>query len=94
MANESETDRHSVNSQVSEAALRELYLLPFEICVDDAAPVDADGGLQRRQRRGGHRAGRAQQRVLKSEWAWDGLLMSDWGATKTAGPAATVAWTW
>ncbi len=26
--------------------------------------------------------------VLKSEWGWDGLLMSDWGATKTAGPAA------
>ena len=25
--------------------------------------------------------------LLKSEWAWDGLLMSDWGATKTAGPA-------
>ena len=26
--------------------------------------------------------------VLKSEWGWDGLLMSDWGATKTAAPAA------
>ncbi|HZA05430.1 MAG TPA: glycoside hydrolase family 3 N-terminal domain-containing protein, partial [Propionibacteriaceae bacterium] len=36
VANESETDRHYVNSQVSEAALRELYLMPFEICIDDA----------------------------------------------------------
>src|SRR4029453_12021549 len=26
--------------------------------------------------------------VLKSEWGWDGLLVSDWGATKTAAPAA------
>ena len=27
--------------------------------------------------------------VLKSEWGWDGLLMSDWGATKTAAPLRT-----
>jgi beta-glucosidase len=26
--------------------------------------------------------------LLKSQWDWDGLLMSDWGATKTAAPAA------
>ena len=26
--------------------------------------------------------------VLKGEWGWDGLLMSDWFATKTAAPAA------
>jgi beta-glucosidase len=36
VANESETDRNSVNSVVDEATLRELYLLPFEIAVADA----------------------------------------------------------
>jgi beta-glucosidase len=38
VANESETERRGVNVRVAEAALRELYLLPFEICVADAHP--------------------------------------------------------
>ena len=88
VANESETDRHTMNSQVSEAALRELYLLPFEICIDDAHPWtlmaaynDVNGVAATEQ-------DELNNVLLKSEWAWDGLLMSDWGATKTAGPAA------
>ena len=88
VANESETDRHYVNCQVSEAALRELYLMPFEICIDDAHPWtimaaynDVNGSAATEQ-------DELNNVLLKSEWAWDGLLMSDWGATKTAGPAA------
>lgn len=88
VGNESETDRRSVNSKVPEAALRELYLLPFEICVDDAHPWtlmaaynDVNGVAATEQ-------DELNNVVLKSEWAWDGLLMSDWGATKTTGPSA------
>jgi beta-glucosidase len=88
IANESETDRHTVNSVVSEAALRELYLLPFEICVADAHPWtimaaynDVNGVAATEQ-------DELNSRVLKGEWGWDGLLMSDWSATKTAAPAA------
>src|SRR4051794_3705084 len=36
VANESETDRNTMNSVVDEATLRELYLLPFEIAIDEA----------------------------------------------------------
>src|SRR5919112_6776960 len=36
VANESETERNTVNSVVDEATLRELYLLPFEIAVEEA----------------------------------------------------------
>src|SRR3712207_3584262 len=36
IANESETDRNTMNSVVDEATLRELYLLPFEIAVAEA----------------------------------------------------------
>ncbi|HZA03595.1 MAG TPA: glycoside hydrolase family 3 C-terminal domain-containing protein, partial [Propionibacteriaceae bacterium] len=85
---ESETDRHYVNSQVSEAALRELYLMPFEICIDDAhawtlmaAYNDVNGAAATEH-------DELNNVLLKSEWAWDGLLMSDWGATKTSGPSA------
>src|ERR687889_1422185 len=38
VANESETGRNTVDSVVDEATLRELYLLPFEIAVDDSDP--------------------------------------------------------
>ena len=36
VANESETLRNFMDSRVSESALRELYLLPFEMAVEDA----------------------------------------------------------
>ena len=38
VANESETERNTMNSVVDEATLRELYLLPFEIAVDESDP--------------------------------------------------------
>lgn len=88
VANESETDRHSVNSRVGEAALRELYLLPFEICVADANPWTIMAAYNDVNGVAATEHYELNNEVLKSEWDWDGLLMSDWGATKTAAPAA------
>jgi beta-glucosidase len=38
VANESETERNTVNSVVDEATLREVYLLPFEIAAAESNP--------------------------------------------------------
>lgn len=88
VANESETDRTTVDSVVDEATLRETYLLPFEIAVQDADPWsvmaaynDVNGVPATEQHH-------VNVEVLKQEWGWTGLLMSDWFATKSAGPAA------
>ena len=88
VANESETLRNYMNSVVSEEALREVYLLPFEIAVDDAQPWsimaaynDVNGAAATEQ-------DHVNNEVVKGEWGWDGLLMSDWFATKTSAPAA------
>ena len=88
VANESETLRNYMNSVVSEEALREVYLLPFEIAVDDAHPWsimaaynDVNGAAATEQ-------DHVNNEVVKGEWGWDGLLMSDWFATKTSAPAA------
>jgi beta-glucosidase len=88
VANESETERNTVNSVVDEATLREVYLLPFEIAVAEADPWsvmaaynDVNGVPATEQRH-------VIVDVLKEAWGWDGLVMSDWFATKSAGPAA------
>jgi beta-glucosidase len=88
VANESETLRNYMNAVVSEEALREVYLLPFEIAVDDANPWsimaaynDVNGAAATEQ-------DHVNNEVVKGEWGWDGLLMSDWFATKTSAPAA------
>jgi beta-glucosidase len=88
VANESETERNTVNSVVDEATLRELYLLPFEIAVADAdawsvmAAYNDVNGVPATEH------DHIINRVLKDEWSYTGLVMSDWFATKTAGPAA------
>lgn len=88
VANESETERNTVNSVLDEATLREVYLLPFEIAVADAdtwsmmaAYNDVNGVAATEQ-------DEINNGIVKGEWGWPGLLMSDWYATKSAAPAA------
>jgi beta-glucosidase len=88
VANESETDRNSVDSVVDEATLRELYLLPFEIAVAEAdawtlmaAYNDVNGVAATEQNH-------VNNEIVKGEWGYSGLIMSDWFATKTTAPSA------
>ena len=88
VANEAETERRTVDVRVTRAALRELYLLPFEICVADAQPWTIMAAYNNVNGVAATEQDELNNGVLKSEWGWDGLLMSDWGATKTAASAA------
>jgi beta-glucosidase len=88
IANESETDRNTMNSVVDEATLRELYLLPFQIAVEEsdawsimAAYNDVNGVPATEHRH-------VTNDIVKGEWGYSGLVMSDWFATKSAAPAA------
>jgi beta-glucosidase len=88
VANESETERNSVNSVVDEATLRELYLLPFEIAVAEAdawtlmaAYNDVNGVAATEQNH-------VNNEIVKGEWGYSGLIMSDWFATKTTAASA------
>ncbi|WP_250008462.1 beta-glucosidase [Actinoplanes sp. M2I2] len=88
VANESETERNTMSSVVDEKTLHELYLLPFEIAVDEAdawsimaAYNDVNGVPATEQQY-------VNNEVVKGAWGYSGLIMSDWFATKTAGPAA------
>ena len=88
VANESETDRNTVNSVVGEATLRELYLLPFEIAVEDSNPWaimaaynDVNGVPATEQHH-------VINEIVKGEWGYSGLVVSDWFGAKSAAPAA------
>lgn len=88
VANEAETDRHTVNSVVDQRTLREVYLLPFEVAVADAHPWSVMAAYNDVNGVPATEQDEVNNRILKGEWGFDGLLMSDWFATKSAGPAA------
>lgn len=79
--NNQEYDRHNVSSDIDERTFRELYLPPFEAAVKTAhvtAVMDSYNLLH-----GVHSTQNNDLNVklLKHEWNFQGLLMSDWDAT-------------
>lgn len=86
-ANEQETERLSVDEIVSERALREIYLKPFEIAVKEANPWAVMTAYN--QINGCHADSHEflLKKVLRGEWGWKGLVMSDWGGTNSTADA-------
>jgi beta-glucosidase len=80
VANDSEAHRTTVNCIVDERTLREVYLLPFE-AVAKAGAWSMMAAYNRVN--GVHCSNNAAliAGVLREEWGWDGVLMSDWHAT-------------
>ena len=79
--NDQETDRFTVNVNVSERAMREIYLYPFEQAVKRAHVWTIMGSYNLWQ--GVHccHNDALLNGILKKEWQWDGALVSDWGGT-------------
>ena len=88
VANESETDRNTMNSIVDETTLRELYLLPFEIAIEDADPWSLMAAYNDVNGQAATEHVHVNNEIVKGEWGYQGLLMSDWFATKTTAPSA------
>lgn len=82
VANDSETDRMSVNVLVSQRALRELYLAPFEHIVKKAAPYGIMAAYNRVNGPTMTEHDELQNGVLRGEWGFDGLIISDWTAAR------------
>jgi len=81
MGNNSEFDRHNTDSIIDERTMREIYLPVFEAAVKEAhvgAIMDSynlTNGLHMTQN------GYLNTDVVKKEWAFAGIVMSDWDAT-------------
>jgi len=87
VANDSETDRFTVDVRVGERALRERYLAPFEPIVREAgvwavmAAYNSVNGTTATEHP-------MLGEVLKDQWGFDGVVMSDWYAARSTAPAA------
>lgn len=81
LGNNSEFDRHNTESIIEERALREIYLPVFEAAVKEAHV----GALMNSYNltNGAHMSQNKYflTDVLKNEWGFDGVVMSDWGGT-------------
>jgi len=76
--NNQETNRYQSNSVVGERALREIYMKPFEICIRRSDPTAVMTSYNLLN--GVHTSEREDllRQVLRQEWGWDGVVMSDW----------------
>jgi beta-glucosidase len=88
VANESEHERHVCSSQVDERTLRELYLLPFEIAVREAGVMAVMTSYNRLNGRYLADDPRILSTVLRGEWGFKGIVMTDWWALASTEEAA------
>jgi beta-glucosidase len=88
LGNESETERTTVDVRMTAKTLREVYLTPFEIAVDDANPWTVMAAYNSVNGVPSTEHHELITQVLKDEWGYDGLVLSDWYATKEAAESA------
>ncbi len=87
IANDSETDRFTVDVQVDERPLRELYLLAFEKAIVDAhawlvmSAYNSINGVTATEND-------LLETPLNSEWGFDGVVISDWTAVRSIASAS------
>jgi|CXWL01.1.fsa_nt_gi beta-glucosidase len=78
----------AVDVQASERALREIYLPAFETAVKEGEVLSVMGAYNKFRGQYAAQNSYLIQNILKGEWGFRGLVMSDWGATHNTIEAA------
>ena len=88
VANNQEADRHSVDEQIGERTLREIYLPAFKAAITEAHSASLMCAYPKVNGAFNCENAPLLNGVLKKEWGFDGFVMSDWGATHSTVPSA------
>ena len=81
VANDQEYERFSISSEVDERTLREIYLEPFRIAIRDANPWAVMSAYNRVNGVYACENDHTLLEILKGEWKYEGIVMSDWFGT-------------
>lgn len=90
--NNQEENRNRNDSRLSQRALREIYLRSFEICLRDAAPLCLMTSYNQINGIWGHYQYELVTGILRREWGYDGLVMTDWWMQPSADPDFPELW--
>ncbi|KAM0323485.1 hypothetical protein ACHAQA_008765 [Verticillium albo-atrum] len=87
VANDQEHERLAVNVHVNDRALREIYLLPFQIAIADSRPGAVMTAYNKVNGTHVSESKEFLETILREEWGWEGLVMSDWFGTYSTSKA-------
>lgn len=88
VANDQEFERTTMSSDVDERALREIYLEPFRIAIRNSNPWAVMSAYNRVNGAYACQNDHTLKDVLKGEWKYDGVVISDWFGTYDVGVPA------
>jgi beta-glucosidase len=81
VANDQEYERFSMSSEIDERTLREIYLEPFRIAIRNSKPWAVMSGYNRVNGIYACENKHTLLDILKGEWGFEGIVMSDWNGT-------------
>jgi beta-glucosidase len=84
VANDQEYERNSISSEVDERTLREIYLEPFRIAIRNSKPWAVMSSYNRVNGIYACENNHILKEILKGEWKYEGIVMSDWFGTYDA----------
>jgi len=79
-ANNQETHRNDIDVEMSERALREIYLPGFKAAVQQGGVYSLMGSYNKFRGQYATENAYLMNTILKGEWGFKGLVMSDWGS--------------
>ncbi|KAF4446960.1 hypothetical protein F53441_9431 [Fusarium austroafricanum] len=86
-ANDQETRRFFIDEKIPDRALREIHLQPFQIAIRDCKPWTVMTAYNKINGTFCSAHEFLIRDVLRNEWGWDGLVMSDWFGTNSVVPS-------